>query len=167
MSFSLLPDKDIQRAAERFLTRTQPVSPPPPADAHALMQQFGGPDATFTGDESVIHVIPKPCVLYEWTIDAHVDGDVQIGLEWSDWRIPRIWLDMVGPGNGPALVGASNANGIELHTWAGPVQFHRRDAIRITVLQSSVSYFTLGLYMRELPNFSPTVLPTEVPPVEP
>jgi len=165
MMDSWLPDRDLQRAAETFLARSQPLMPSKPSDLHALIQQFGGPGYQFVGGEAAIHVIAKPCTLFEWTIDAITEGAVTIRLDWSGWSVPRVWEDMVGPGQGPGLDGAANANSIDLSNWVGPLYFERRDAIMITVESSSVEGFTFALYMKEMPRrLFPQIPPEEIPP---
>ena len=161
MTQNWMPDRDLQRAAETFLARAQPNRTADIIDGHALIQQFGGPEYNFTVGEAAIHVIAKPCVLYEWTIDALTEGDLKISLLWSNWQIPRNWLDMVGTGRGPGLSAMSNANGNDLDDWVGPLTMDRRDAIQIQIVEASnISAFTLVLYMKELPQLStkPVVL---------
>jgi len=164
MMDSWLPDRDLQRSVEAFLARAQPLMPSKPSDQHALMQQFGGLGYVFTGDEAVIHVVAKPCVLFEWTLDAMTPGNVTLQLEWSGWSVPRAWENMVASGTPPNLSGTDNNNSIDFTNWAGPLYLERRDAIRITVLESTISAFTLGLYMKEMPRrLFPEMVPPETP----
>ncbi|HEY1292930.1 MAG TPA: hypothetical protein VGJ60_07625 [Chloroflexota bacterium] len=161
MPQQILPDRDLQRAAESFLARTRPNSPPMPADAHGLEQQFGAPGYFFTGDEQAILVVTKPCVLVEWSIDSTVPGEVRFALSWSDWQTPRVWRDMIGDGPAPYLPGTTNINSTDLSSWNGPLQLNRRDAILIQPRDAAVvEQLTLVLYMKEQPQL--TVQPIAV-----
>lgn len=157
MTFGHLPDRDLQRAAENFLARARPNSPPETPDAHGLEQEFGAPGYEFTLDEQAILVVTKPCVLVEWSLDALTAGTARIGLSWSDWQIPRVWQDMIGDAPPPYLPGTTNANSTDLSGWLGPIQLARRDAILMSVLEATdVQQLTLVLYMKELPPMGTT-----------
>ena len=160
MTKQILPDRDLQRAAENFLARTRPNNPPPLSDAHGLEQQFGAPGYRFTGFETAILVITKPCVMVEWSLDSTFPGTARVSLSWSGWQIPRVWQDMIGGAPPPYLPGTTNANSTDLTGWTGPLNLNRRDAILIAVHEAEdIEQLTLVLYMKEMPSIPGTPIP--------
>jgi len=157
-----LADRELLRAAQDFMGKMRPADPPEPADFHCIIQEF---DAGIQVGDNALLVISKPCVLFEWSLDAFSATTVAFSVQWSPWVTPRNWQDMVGSGVGPQLRNASNGLGA-VDEWKGPRVLQRRDAMLMTVTEvdtATMNPLTVVFYMKELPPLPGQVSPGTPP----
>src|ERR1041384_6048479 len=93
-----LTERDVEQAWAEFQRRSASRPGHPVADMHGLVQQFGAQGYPLELPTQAIMPITKRVRLVEWTVDSTIVGSIEFRLMWSDWQIPRVWRELVGPG---------------------------------------------------------------------
>jgi hypothetical protein len=107
---SMLPDRELQRAADNFASRLRPPRGSRPAEIRFLIipmgEQTSIPTTLIPPDYLVRIPVAWDTLIIGWILFADVAGSLDLSIRQATYDGYPSTIDMVGAGPGPSLGGA-------------------------------------------------------------